>query len=388
MAWQLRNPDATDPAEAIEAVKVSQGTKNHGELSSRLASHFLQLTVPRCFPQNKSALNALEVSRRPAPWRDAGNGYVLELLKWSIGALSGKEIERLWRFLMPPILQMIDDSEVESQAKGCELLTLLLQQMQQATGQDTFVSSKSMKSSEATNFLQRTGYHSVLADSLFPLLTHLPSLTPEQESITLLSEVYPALLLLAQLVPADTNTTPSNPTTSSPTKTWFLDKIVREGIFHPLAHFPTPSTYPHLANLIVSQLPKITDEMGIESIKHLPDIITLISSILQEPFALSHEALVLSTLQALRSIMQNAWPRIPRHRGSIMMGLGVLWGRVLEERKEGEADLVMRQIQETAEMLDAIMRASEESEVWAVEKTSVEGVSDEYGGIFGQGRRG
>lgn len=31
MAWQLRNPDATDPAEAIEAVKVSQGTKNHEE---------------------------------------------------------------------------------------------------------------------------------------------------------------------------------------------------------------------------------------------------------------------------------------------------------------------------------------------------------------------
>lgn len=283
---------------------------------------------------------------------------------------------------------MIDDSEVESRAKGCKLLTLLLQQMQQATGQDTFVSSKSIKSSEATSFLQRTGYHSVLADSLFPLLTHLPSLTPEQESTTLLSAVYPALFSLAHLVPADTNTTPSNPSTSSPTKTWFLDKIVREGILHPLAHFPTPSTYPDLANLILSQLPKMTDEMGIESVKHLADIITLLSSILQEPFALSHEALVLSTLQALRSSMQNAWPRIPRHRGSIMMGLGTLWGRVVEERKGGEADLVMRQIQETAEMLDAVMRASGESEVWAVERDSVEGVSDEYGGIFGDGRRG
>ena len=67
MAWQLRNPNVTDPTAAIEAVKVSRAEKTDSELSFRLASHFLQLTIPPLFPQNKPTSNALEASRQPAP---------------------------------------------------------------------------------------------------------------------------------------------------------------------------------------------------------------------------------------------------------------------------------------------------------------------------------
>ncbi|CBX93717.1 similar to tRNA nucleotidyltransferase [Plenodomus lingam JN3] len=385
MAWQLRNPDTTDPAQAIEAVKVSRGTKNDSELSSRLASHFLQLTIPPFFPQNKSASNALEVSRQPSPWRDAGNGHVLDLLTWSIGALNRKEIEAQWRFLMPPILKMIDDSEVESKAKGCQLLTLLLQRMQQTTiGQDTTVPTNPMKSNKPTDLLQRTGYHRVLADSLFPLLTYIPSLTPKQESVLLLSNVFPALLSLAHLLPqGDASSTPS--TSPINTKTHFLDNLYRQGILHPLTHFPTPTTYPQLSTLLLSQLSTLTHELGIESAKHLSATVPLLSSILRDPFVLVHEDLARMTLSALRSVMENAWPRVPRYRGDLVAGLGSLWMRVKGgegKGPDGEVEL-SGQIHETAEMLDAIMRASGEREVWEVERKGVEDLGGGLEGMFG-----
>ena len=112
VAWQLRNPDATNPAEAIEAVKSCRNEKNDSELPFCLASHFLQLTIPPLFPQNKSATNALEASREAAPWKYAASGPVLDLLRWSIGALTRKELETQWRFVVPPVLRMMDDIDV------------------------------------------------------------------------------------------------------------------------------------------------------------------------------------------------------------------------------------------------------------------------------------
>ena len=114
MAWQLRNPSATDPAEAIEAVKHAR--QSDSELPSRLASHFLQLTIPPLFAQNKPA-STYEAATQPAPWTDATNAYVLDLLEWSIGALRGKAVETNWHLLVPPVLKMIDDAAALAKAQ-------------------------------------------------------------------------------------------------------------------------------------------------------------------------------------------------------------------------------------------------------------------------------
>ncbi|KAJ4352652.1 CCA tRNA nucleotidyltransferase, mitochondrial, partial [Ascochyta clinopodiicola] len=115
MAWQLRNPSATDPAEAIEAVKKAR--ESDSELPHRLASHLLKLTIPPFFPQTKPT-SAFELSSKPAPWKDPHNDYVLDLLGWSIRALDRKAIEQNWHLLVPPILKMIDDSEAKDKARG------------------------------------------------------------------------------------------------------------------------------------------------------------------------------------------------------------------------------------------------------------------------------
>jgi tRNA nucleotidyltransferase (CCA-adding enzyme) len=377
MAWQLRNPDSKDTSTAIEAVKATRGENNDSELPLRLASHFLQLTIPPLFPQNKPTSNALEASRQPAPWKDVGNQYVLDLLEWTIGALDRKTIEAKWQFLMPPILKMIDDMDVEWKAKGCHMLRLLFEALQQPS---TEVSARKTVNQGSTNFLQRTGYHNIFAEALLPMFTYIPSITPEHESLTLFKEIFPAVISLALLLPTSTG--------KSDNRERFLDKILREGVLTPLAHFPTPSSYPVLATLIISHVPGLLGHMNIDAVKHLPDIVPLLSTILQEPFVLAHKPLVLSTLKAVQALLLNTWPRVPGHRAAVMMGLTLLWARCLEEQAKPQAqdvDDVKLQVKETVAMLDAVMRAAEEdglSDVWKKEKQDVVDASAGYQGLF------
>jgi tRNA nucleotidyltransferase (CCA-adding enzyme) len=303
----------------------------------------------------------------------------MDLLEWTIGALDRKTIEAKWQFLMPPILKMIDDMDVEWKAKGCHMLGLLFEALQQPS---TEVSARKTVNQGSTNFLQRTGYHNIFAEALLPMFTYIPSINPEHESLLLFKEVFPAVISLALLLPIDSG--------KGDNRERFLDKILRKGVLTPLAHFPTPSSYPALATLIMSHVPGLLRHMGIDAVKHLPDIVPLLSIILQEPFVLAHRPLVISNLKALQGVLLNTWPRVPGHRGAVMMGLSLLWARCLEEQAKPQAqdvDDVKLQIRETVAMLDAVMRAAEEdglSDVWEREKQDVAEASAGYEGLFGE----
>jgi tRNA nucleotidyltransferase (CCA-adding enzyme) len=377
MAWQLRNPDSTDAEAAIEAVRASREKQTDSELPSRLASHFLQLTIPPFFPQNKANLNALETSRQPAPWKEPGAQYALELLEWSIGALSRKEKEMKWHLLVPPILKMIDDIDAAWKARGCHMLGILLNALRQPPTADR--SSKKMGNTQTSaDFLQRTGFQNVFAEALLPLFTYIPSLTPEAEAVALFKELFPTLTALALLLPLEHS--------KGSTRDDLLDKIVREGVLAPLAHFPTPSAYPELATTITSHLLSLLGNLGIGSVKHLPHIVPLLSTILQEPFVVNHKALAISTLRAYQAVVQNAWPRIPMHHGAIMMGLTLCWGRCMEELSSVEhVQHVKEEIQETVAMLDAVMQTADETPTsgrWEREKQELVATSPAYKGLF------
>lgn len=284
---------------------------------------------------------------------------------------------------------MIDDIDVGYKAKGCHLLGLLIKSLRRPSGEG-FSTQKITSVRDPSNFLQRNGYHSVFADALFPLFTYIPSLTPERDSVILLKEVFPALTSLALLLPMDNGKTDGRQADSSKsdTRNPFLDKILRDGIVSPLAHFPTPSTYPELATTILTHLSLILGHMGIESVKHVANLMPLLSAVLQEPFALSHKQLLLATLTALQSVMANAWPRVVGYRGEIMMGLCLCWGRCVEERKKRvnrELEDVMKQIKEMVTMLDAVMQATEEDDLrneWQKEKRNVAQSSSACGELF------
>ncbi|EAT84128.2 hypothetical protein SNOG_08960 [Parastagonospora nodorum SN15] len=368
MAWQLRNPDSIDADAAIEAVRASREKQTDSELPFRLASHFLELTIPPFFPQNKTNLNTLERSRQPAPWKDPGSQYVLDLLRWSIGAMSRKEKEARWHLLVPPILKMIDDMDTTWKARGCHLLGGLLESLQQTA--------------KFCGFPRATaGYHNVFAEALLPFFTYIPSLTPEPEAVQLFNELFPTLTALALLLPVESG--------KGSTRTGLLDKVVREGILAPLGHFPKPWAHPELAAVITRHVPLVLRHLGIESVKHLRTLIPLLSTLLQEPFIVSHKELTLATLKALQAVMQNAWPRIPGHRGAVMVGLCLCWRRCMEEASNlRHVDEVKAEMQETVAMLDTVMQAVKDDSTrvtWEEEKRELLRTSASYQGLFSLG---
>lgn len=358
MAWQLRNPSSTDPGEAIEAVKKAR--ESDSELPQRLASHFLKLTIPPFFPQTKST-NTLELLKERAPWKDPHNAFVQDLLGWCISALDRKAIEQNWHLLVPPILKMLDDTAEESKARGCQHL-------------DSLLLSLDLDKEKSTAFLARTGYHDLFASTLFPLLTHIPTLTPEPASLTLFNAVFDPLIHLSALCASDG------------ARVKFLDKTMREGVLAPLSHFPSPSTYPHLASSIFSATTTIAAHLGIETVKHLPSLIPLVVGVMQDPFVLAHKELARAAVRVMQALVQNCWPRMAAHRSAVVLGLCVLQGRVAEEASGSDGDEKLGElrveVKDTAELLDAVLRQSEVKEEWEREKVALVQADEGLRGFF------
>ncbi|KAF2739036.1 tRNA nucleotidyltransferase [Polyplosphaeria fusca] len=378
MAWQLRHPDIKDPATAIDAVRE----RRNSELSSRLASHFLSLTIRPLFSQTTTKKTGItpaghrqEVTSQAgvvmpedtsqATWKDTKNAHVIGLLRWTLKALDAKGVEANWGLLVPPILKMMDDLNIEWKATGCELLTLLLESTPPA-------------------LLSRTGLGIVFEEELWPLFTYLPTLTPESESVLLLDKTFPALLALLNVL--HPTTTEESTSSLSTGKERFLDRLLRDGILAPLFH-ATPSTYPKLATLLLAHLPELLRKMGINSVKHLQSLLPTLSNMLAEPLGLAHPPLLLAAVRGVQSVILNAWPRIIEHRGEVMRGTCIAWVRCVEElEKEANKDdahAIQKELKECAAMVEAVLAGDADGwKAWQKEKQELIAASARVCGLF------
>ena len=143
--------------------------------------------------------------------------------------------------MIPPLLTILDEEATQNKVKGCELLAIFLKIV-------------------PSSLLQRTGLGEVFQHSLMPCLSYLPTLTPEEESVRLLSAVYPTLLTLVRRRYATATEHGDRQGTKA------LDKILRVGILNGYAHAGENVT---IATLLVGQLTELINEMGIASAKHL-----------------------------------------------------------------------------------------------------------------------
>jgi hypothetical protein len=329
MAWQLRNPHVKDPSEAIEEVK------KHGELTSALASHFLKLTIRPLFvkakPDNvteqgrkkeKSELPAKMTSensdeRITKPWKSDKDKFALALLKWIVNSLEEKSTEQVWPLLVPPILTLVDDWETQYKQLGAELLHSLLR-------------------ATSPTLLSRTGLGSVFEDALMPCLTYLPTLTPEPDSVAILTATYPALFTLIKTrFPITTSTPPKDPVRLHRIKS--LDAILRKGILHAYAHC---GQYPGITRVLFINLVPLLNDLGIDSVKHLQYILPMLSESLTQAAKAQQTDLLLATLQALQAVVFNGWPRMFEHRMEIMKGVTIAWLILVESGKDGVGEVV------------------------------------------------
>ncbi|PYI33991.1 ATP :tRNA-specific tRNA nucleotidyltransferase [Aspergillus indologenus CBS 114.80] len=269
------------------------------------------------------------------PWK-AFAVYSATVFSWALAqydSTSITQLERQFSQLIPPILALIDDETLAPKIRGCSLLTELLQPIRSAQ----------------SDILRRTNLSSVFEDALRPCLLSLPTITPEDDSLRLLSTAYPALHALLETSYTTGSSSKSGTSSSSkPEFTAALTKTLRDNLITSFHHIsstnpitsPAASSaltsfpHPRLSTLLLTEIQRTISALRIESTKYLQEIIPLIYSTLTNPFGTAHPPLLFAALGVARAVVLNAHPRVWRWRTEILGGVCACWLNVVDEERE------------------------------------------------------
>jgi hypothetical protein len=240
-------------------------------------------------------------------------------------------VKESWHLFVPPILTLLDDPSTSIRHRGLLTLTSFLPKL-------------------TARLLTQTGLDSVFEDAITPTLLYLPNLTPLEESLLLLPAAYAALFTLCNVryplppsSPASDSNLNPNPKEKEKVKAAeiererlkFLDRTMRDGIIQGYTH---ASTHPAIVEILVQQLRTLVQKMGVHSVKHLKDIIPILSAVMTDPFAVSRSSLLLEAVRTTEVVVLNTWPRMREegHRVEVIRALVLCWKTISDEEGEME----------------------------------------------------
>ncbi|GAB1214646.1 hypothetical protein ATERTT37_003810 [Aspergillus terreus] len=265
------------------------------------------------------------------PWK-VSDVYATTALSWiarQYRPVDKTHLEAHVPLLVPPILALIDDDSTAFKIRGCRVLTDLLSPIKE---------SKS-------DILQRTNLSSVFEDAIRPCLLSLPTITPEDEAISLLGAAYPALLSLLKLNFVNSSQK-ALPSTHGPKEIYVssLTKTLRDNLISSFHHISSTSTtssspiasfpYPRLSTLLLDHVTTVIFELGIHTTKYLQDILPLIHTTLSNPFGPAYPPLLFASMAVTRAVILNAHPRLWRWRGEIIGALCSCFLHAVDEEQE------------------------------------------------------
>lgn len=250
-------------------------------------------------------------------------------------------IEDQFRYLYPPIETLIEDSSLFFKTRGCDLLSQLLAHME----------------TSHSDILHRSRLAPKLEENLNHCLLSIPTITPEDVSLRLLASAYPALFTLirtnyplsSELRKKERSSMDTSPVDKfredSDNRQASINRILTGGIIRSYSHISSPSPgedtsissypYPRLSTFLLSQITPALRELGTTSIRYIHDLMPLLSDTLTNPFGTSYLPLIVAAVEATRTLILNAWPRITGWRGEIINAIGVCWVNICADEREG-----------------------------------------------------
>ncbi|RGP66415.1 hypothetical protein FLONG3_8852 [Fusarium longipes] len=307
-----QDPWAT-PIAASAASRVLAEQVSDQRLPEFIANDILQKTLKPLFTKPSSRITA---SGRPSqyatvddrsqafsevhPWKSQAP-WAEATIQWAINASTASLIKSHWPLFMPVLLALVEDESIEVKARGLRSLIVFVEKC-------------------PVQLLQSTGIGRVFADVAFPFLLYLPSVTPEDQSVTILGPAYDVLIKLAECAGSPDNSE----------RRRFLDRILRDGVFAGHHH---ASQHTRIVQILIQKAATVVNCLGIYSIKHLSPLLSMSSSVMTDPFAVAYPPTLLATTQLIGAIIINAWPRVrePEHMENIIRILSLCWLNVLEE---------------------------------------------------------
>ncbi|KAJ5760546.1 hypothetical protein N7520_007702 [Penicillium odoratum] len=264
------------------------------------------------------------------PWKNT-DIYATSALSWIVSLYKPTDkihLEHHFPLLVPAILALIDDSSISFKVKGCELLGQLLKTIQES----------------GSDILIRTNLIPVFEQAITPCLLSLPTITPEDKSLKMLSAAYPVLLALFKAANNPSKASQQQIEKGKETYNSNLARILRSNLITSFHHISSSTlgsessaSFPHpkLSEFLMNEIAVFVKGLGIETTKYLQDIIPLLNVTLANPFGSVYPPLLLAAIWTTRAVILNAHPRIWKWRGEILSGLCACWLHVTTEIKAG-----------------------------------------------------
>ncbi|KIV87285.1 hypothetical protein PV11_02840 [Exophiala sideris] len=286
----------------------------------------------------------------PEKWK---TNFTIPLLAYILNAYSTlppsqrkSAIEAHFHLLVPAILNMIDDPDASYKASGAGLLTTLCGVLQ----------------SVQSDIIRRTGLGDVFFDALKANFNLLPTLTPEEESLTVLGSVIPAYLALLD-VTTNTNVDSSHRTGGTERLTW----LYRHGIISGIEHLSSSGSFSstisvRLTTFLLSQIPNVFERMGIASVRHFQDLLPMVRAGLMDPFILAAPEMVVAVMDVLDCVIRVGAPRVKeKWWPEILRGVVGCWCNCLDESdsKREEVDTVMNRLKGVVKSLGSVVDREE-----------------------------
>ncbi|TVY64720.1 hypothetical protein Focb16_v015950 [Fusarium oxysporum f. sp. cubense] len=261
--------------------------------------------------------------RTQAPWAEA-------TIQWTVNMSTASLIQQHWPLFLPVLLALVENESTKTKARGLR-------------------TTREFMSKCPAQVLQNTGIGHVFAGVTFPLLLYLPSVTPEDESTTILIPAYDVLIKLAQ----------STGDTNSIERRRLFDKILRDGVFAGYFH---ASQHTRIVQVLLQKATAVINSLGIYTIKHLTPLLSMVSLVMTDPFAVSYPPTLIAATQTLSAIITNTWPRIGEveHMENVTRILSLCWLNVSEEiehevsQTSADINTLSRELAHTARILQAL----------------------------------
>ncbi|KAK3944819.1 mitochondrial CCA tRNA nucleotidyltransferase [Diplogelasinospora grovesii] len=264
-------------------------------------------------------------SRRTKPWKFEDLRAVPGF-NWVVNTADKEFVSKNWPLFIPVLLTLLDERSIRIKARGLSLTTTFLTKLPGKT-------------------LEQTGLSQVFEDAILPsLLSYLPTLTPEDESVQILKPAFEALLWLAKKQEREDR------------KRKLLDKMLREGVFAAYFH---AREHIKIVTLLCEVVGGVVKELGLHSVKHLKDLVPMLSEIMTDPFAPLSPTVLLSAVRALQVVVLMCWPRFitPDQpcADNVLEAVVVCWLNVTDaDAGQPNAEEVQNKLRETAKLLSAI----------------------------------
>ncbi|KAI1413763.1 hypothetical protein F5Y13DRAFT_198127 [Hypoxylon sp. FL1857] len=294
------------------------------------------------------------------PWKYT-HRYAITVFAWAVQHADSPLLQSNWPLFTPVLLTLLD----ESQHTGLKIRALGI--------------FRTFWARCPAGLMRDTGLAEVFEQAVFPAVLYLPSLTPEDESLQILSAAYPALIEMAGLRYTDPRSEvepKGEPQSQQITESQraLLDKIIREGIMVGYHH---AKEHIRLVGLLCETLMCIINGMGILAVKHLKvpcppapapvpnatkDFIPMVTEIMTDPFGPKHPPSFKSATTLLQTILRTCWPRVPFYCNEIINVLMLCWLNIEDEESLSDdgstANDLKAELTKTADMLAAVMKAA------------------------------